>query len=133
MRLDWASTTSLSSIDQGLAVTSDAAGNAYVTGRSLLQSPYVDLLLVKYGPDGAQLWADRYAGPGYSDGRRLELAPDGGIYALGGASPPVQADSLGSASVSGFVPAAARGRTVLFQAYETLTCRVSNVVAHLFP
>ncbi|MBI3989404.1 MAG: hypothetical protein HY347_07280 [candidate division NC10 bacterium] len=43
------------------------------------------------------------------------------------------ADGSGQASLSGFVPNGASGKTVLLQAVEHASCTVSNLVEHTFP
>jgi hypothetical protein len=45
----------------------------------------------------------------------------------------LRADAQGEVSVSGFVPPAASGATVLVQTFEPQDCRVSNLVVHTFP
>jgi hypothetical protein len=42
----------------------DRAGNVFAAGSSQSSSTNYDYVLLKYGPDGTQLWAARYAPPG---------------------------------------------------------------------
>lgn len=45
----------------------------------------------------------------------------------------VTADGSGSATLTGFVPGSLRGRSLLMQAYESFTCRITNMVVQRFP
>lgn len=64
----------------------DTDGNTYVTGRSDEANGRQIAATVKYGPDGALLWADRYVGPstgGPEIGVSLSLGPTGDLYVAG--------------------------------------------------
>lgn len=65
--------------DVGNALRVDSAGNVYVTGES-----DADLVTLKYDTNGNLLWEDRYTQGARSFGRRIEIAPDGAIYVMGG-------------------------------------------------
>jgi hypothetical protein len=71
--------------DKGAALAVDLLGNVYVTGESEGKTSGSDLLTVKYGPGGNQLWAATYNGPADGDDRGVSLALDraGFIYVTG--------------------------------------------------
>ena len=78
--------------DWGYKAAADAAGNVYVTGRSLNPSvgippapPTEDTITLKYDAGGALLWERRYDGYGGNDnGRAVAVDPaDGSVYSLG--------------------------------------------------
>jgi hypothetical protein len=80
----------------------DDIGNAYVAGArvSYAEQPeekaHEDLVIVKYGPDGEELWSTSFnGGDGSNDvASALQLDRQGGIY-LGGTSLPSAGDSRG--------------------------------------
>jgi Fibronectin type III domain len=54
-------------LSEARAVAVDSAGNIYAAGYiddGVIFSPNFDYLVVKFGPDGVQRWAQRYNGPG---------------------------------------------------------------------
>lgn len=61
-------------------VTVDSSGNAYAVGKLAASTGGNWALTVKYAPDGATLWEDRYLGPtgGSSDWRHVLLTNAGG-------------------------------------------------------
>lgn len=67
------------------AVTSDSTGNIYVTGFIKTTSHDVDLLTLKYSPNGKLLWKHRYDGPGNDCDRGRYIAVDriGNVYVSG--------------------------------------------------
>ena len=70
-----------------LAVAVDAAGNVYAAG-SINDThfyPNVDYLVVAFGADGTQRWAQRFNGPGDNFDRATEIAVDasGAVYVSG--------------------------------------------------
>jgi uncharacterized delta-60 repeat protein len=71
--------------DSVFAIVTDSSGNAYVTGTSFGGSTNYDFATVKYGPDGSQLWATRYNGPGNDDDGAQDLVVDsaGNVYVTG--------------------------------------------------
>jgi len=71
--------------DRGAALAVDLLGNVYVTGESEGKTSGSDLLTVKYGPVGNQLWAATYNGPADGDDRGVALALDraGFVYVTG--------------------------------------------------
>jgi uncharacterized delta-60 repeat protein len=66
-------------------LTIDSLGNIYVTGYSIDSNGYADYATIKYDPNGNQLWAKRYNGPGNSDDYAVTLAVDnsGNVYVTG--------------------------------------------------
>jgi uncharacterized delta-60 repeat protein len=71
--------------DYGRAITTDAVGNVYVTGRSFGIGTNRDIATIKYDPDGNQLWERRYNGLGdYRDEpSAIAVDPFGDIYVTG--------------------------------------------------
>ena len=67
------------------ALTLDDSGNVYVTGTSVGIDTYYDYATVKYGPNGNQLWAARYSGPGFGSDHPYALTVDsaGNVYVTG--------------------------------------------------
>src|SRR5918993_4691394 len=73
---------------QADAVAVDAAGNVYAAGyiaEGEIFSTNYDYLVVKFGPDGAQRWAQRYDGPGVNSDFAEQVVVDaaGDVYATG--------------------------------------------------
>ena len=68
-----------------MALALDAAGNAYVTGRSWSPEAGYDFATFKYSPEGKELWVRRYNGPGNGDDNAEALAVDnlGNVYVTG--------------------------------------------------
>jgi len=71
--------------DEGQALALDAAGNVYVTARSKGNGTDFDYATIKYGNNGAQLWAARYNGPGNGPDSPTKVAVDGAgnVYVAG--------------------------------------------------
>lgn len=72
-------------VDEASAVTVDAAGNVYVTGRSTGYASDADYFTIKYGPGGWKKWTARYDGPaGKWDGARaIAVDANGNVYVTG--------------------------------------------------
>jgi uncharacterized delta-60 repeat protein len=84
--LRWASTYdgASSDRDESYAITTDAAGNAYVAGYSY-GAQYPDYLTIKYSPTGAQRWALTYDGSLHLDDFATAIAVNsiGEVYVGG--------------------------------------------------
>jgi len=77
---------SLYDFPQAIAV--DDVGNVYVTGKSKeleAGNERWDYATIKYGPDGDELWCQRYNGPGNHDDEARAIAVDGSgnVYVTG--------------------------------------------------
>ena len=68
---------------KGVAVAAD--GSVYVTGETEVAGPSNNLLLRKYGPNGALLWSKTYAGVANCEdgGYGVAVAADGSVYVTG--------------------------------------------------
>ena len=71
-----------------LAVTADNAGNVYAagwTGDGVIFNNNIDYLVVAFGPDGTERWAQRYDGPASGFDQATEIAVDaaGNAYVSG--------------------------------------------------
>ncbi len=95
--LQWAFNIGASGDDWGANVTTDVAGNIYVTGdfwgtvdfdqgsgvETLTSNGQADIFVAKYSPSGAYLWAINMGGT-YSDrGKDIAIDSDGNIYLTG--------------------------------------------------
>lgn len=67
------------------AMTTDAAGNIYITGLVQTLHHDVDFLTLKYDANGNRKWARRYNGPGNDVDRACSIAvdKDGNVYVTG--------------------------------------------------
>lgn len=64
--------------DEAIAIKVDGSGNVYVTGISWGNKTYEDYATVKYDPNGNQVWAARYGGPGRDEEDKINaMAVDG--------------------------------------------------------
>jgi hypothetical protein len=71
--------------DIARAIAVDGSGSVYVIGYSTGSGTGYDYATIKYGASGAQLWVDRYNGPGNGSDAALATAIDasGNAYATG--------------------------------------------------
>lgn len=76
---------SFNNYDVGNSITVDASGNTYVAGVITTSNYTYDFITIKYGPGGAQLWAQTYDGPGNfnDEGRDIALDGNGNVYVTG--------------------------------------------------
>jgi uncharacterized delta-60 repeat protein len=74
-----------SNYDAASDVITDKSGNIYVTGASYGLATNYDYVTVKYDPNGNQLWASRYNGPGNGSDKATKLTLDslGNVYVIG--------------------------------------------------
>ncbi len=93
--LVWIRTGGGSYQDEAYAISTDIAGNCYVTGYftgnasfggiNLASAGYfdTDVFLIKYNPSGTLAWAKRAGGTANDIGYGVEAAPNGSIYVDG--------------------------------------------------
>ncbi len=62
--------------DNARAVTVDMEGNLYVTGESQGTKRTFAYVTIKYSPDGSEIWANRYEGPGKGSHKPCAIALD---------------------------------------------------------
>jgi hypothetical protein len=67
------------------AIAIDQANNVYVTGYSPGTNSGNDIVTIKYGPNGNQVWLQRYQGPGNGDdaGNAIAVDNNGNVYVTG--------------------------------------------------
>ena len=67
------------------AIAVDSAINSYVTGYSPGTNSWNDIVTIKYGPNGNQIWLQRYHGPGNGNDAGNAIAVDnkGNVYVTG--------------------------------------------------
>ena len=72
-------------ISVGTALAVDAANNCYVTGYSPGTNGYNDIVTIKYGSNGNQIWLQRYNGPGNGNaaGNAIAVDNNGNVYVAG--------------------------------------------------
>ena len=84
---------SVSSSEEGCAITVDASGNIFVTGKiNKFGATGQDLLVVKFAPNGTYLWNINWGGSGAEDGSAIARSTGGSLYIVGSTS------SLGAGS-----------------------------------
>jgi len=67
------------------AISVDSANNSYVTGYSPGTNSGNDIVTIKYGPNGNQIWLQRYHGPGSGNdaGNAIAVDNNGNVYVTG--------------------------------------------------
>ncbi|WP_205511303.1 SBBP repeat-containing protein [Longitalea arenae] len=71
------------SVDQANALSVDASGNVYITGRSIGGVSSYDFATIKYNTAGVQQWVARYEGPVFDDARDIAVDAAGTVYITG--------------------------------------------------
>jgi hypothetical protein len=68
-----------------LSIAADSGNNCYVTGYSPGTNSGNDIVTIKYGPNGNQVWLQRYHGPGNGDdaGNAIAVDNNGNVYVTG--------------------------------------------------
>jgi hypothetical protein len=118
----WATRIAAGSYEEGVGITSDSAGNIYVTGRyesnpvtvyswngtptgtpfgTLSNSGGSDAFVVKYNSSGVAQWATRIAGANSDQGRSITVDSSGDIYVTGSyiSNPLTVYDASGTSSM----------------------------------
>jgi hypothetical protein len=67
------------------SVAVDSANNCYVTGYSPGSNSANDIVTIKYGPNGNQIWLQRYSSPGSGNaaGNAIAVDNNGNVYVTG--------------------------------------------------
>jgi hypothetical protein len=69
----------------GTAIAVDSANNCYVTGYSYGTNSFNNIVTLKYGPNGNQIWLQNYSGPGNGNdaGNAIAVDNNGNVYVAG--------------------------------------------------
>ncbi len=80
---DFPTAQNLPSASLGMCL--DPTGNCFVTGYSPGTNSGNDIVTIKYGPNGNQVWLQRYHGPGNGDdaGNAIAVDNNGNVYVTG--------------------------------------------------
>jgi len=67
------------------SIAVDSVNNCYVTGYSPGTNSYNDIVTIKYGPNGNQVWLQRYSSPGNGNavGNAIAVDNNGNVYVTG--------------------------------------------------
>ena len=83
----WTNNYPLAPVDASAAtsIAVDSANNCYVTGYSPGTNSLNDIVTIKYGPNGNQVWLQRYNGPGNGNdvGNAIAVDNNGNVYVAG--------------------------------------------------
>jgi hypothetical protein len=71
--------------DEASAIEVDGSGCVYVTGKSMGEKGYLDIVTIKYNPAGEVQWLSTFDGPQYKDdaGRDIAVDNSGNVYVTG--------------------------------------------------
>jgi hypothetical protein len=88
----WVKTLGGTGRDSPVGIAVDAAGNVFVSGmiesnlpfagQSLTTKGFSDAFLVKYAPDGTELWAKTFGGTGMDLGHTIALDKQGNVFLI---------------------------------------------------
>lgn len=69
-------------LDEGRSIHLDDAGNVYVSGKTTGTTSGLDVITIKYNPDGSLVWSMAYNGPGNNEdyGAGLDIDNSGNVY-----------------------------------------------------
>ncbi len=68
--------TSLNSVNQAVAMDMDKLGNCYVVGITWVADSTKDILIMKFDPNGAEIWRRFYDGPAHNDDIAITVCLD---------------------------------------------------------
>jgi hypothetical protein len=74
-----------SGVSVGTSLAVDSVNNLYVTGYSSGTNGHNDIVTIKYGPNGNQVWLQRYSSPGNGNaaGNAISVDNNGNVYVTG--------------------------------------------------
>jgi hypothetical protein len=101
----------------GTSIVVDRLDNAYATGFSPGTNSGNDIVTIKYGPGGNQIWLQRYNGPGNgNDAANAVLVDNGNVYVTGYETLPGGGTGIVTIKYSPFVIQRRADGTVLLEA-----------------
>ena len=102
------------------AITVDAAGNVYVTGRSVGNGTNADYATVKYDANGNQKWVARYNSPGNrnDNAKAIAIDPKGNVIVTGETDDVYVLGSANSATTIKYDPS--NGQQINIDIYDAL-------------
>ncbi len=91
---EWAKSAGMTNYDFGFDISTDASGNAFVTGAfqsstiifgstTLNNTGFSDMFIVKYDPLGTVLWAKSTGGTGHDSGSGISTDASGNVFVTG--------------------------------------------------
>jgi hypothetical protein len=88
-----------------MSIATDESSNSYITGYSPGTNSANDIVTIKYGPNGNQIWLQRYNGPGNGNDAGNAIA----------------VDTNGNVDVAGYDTTAAGGTEMVLIKYSPVT------------